>query len=155
MTFKLSLIAGVVAAFMAVPAYAGDIMIKDAYARSASPGAATGAAFLHVMNTGAVEDRLIGAASPVAELVQLHTHEEDANGVMRMLHVQEGFAVPAGGMLMLERGGKHVMLMGLTAPLVQGYMVPVTLTFEQAGEIEIEVPVDLERIGGHGAEEGS
>ncbi|MBZ8117109.1 copper chaperone PCu(A)C [Roseovarius sp. LXJ103] len=150
-----NLMAGLLAAFIAVPAFAADIKVMDAYARSASPGAVTGAAFMHVMNTGAEEDRLIAAASPAAEKVELHTHEEDANGVMRMIHVEEGFVLPAGETLMLERGGKHVMLMGLTGPLAQDDMVEITLTFEQAGEIKIEVPVDLERQGGHSMDHGS
>jgi len=62
-----------------------------------------------------------------------------------MLHVEEGFAVPAGETLMLARGGKHVMLMGLTAPLENGATVPLTLTFEKAGDITIDVVVDRDR----------
>ncbi|MFY9240464.1 MAG: copper chaperone PCu(A)C [Roseovarius sp.] len=155
MIFTRNLLAAALAACVAMPAFATDIKVMDAYARSASPGAVTGAAFMHVTNTGAAEDRLIAVASPAAEKVELHTHEEDANGVMRMLHVEEGFALPAGETLILERGGKHVMLIGLTAPLAQGEMVPITLTFEQAGDIEIAVPVDLERMGGHSMGHGS
>lgn len=154
MTLKRNFMAAALAGLMALPAAAGDIMVSDAYARSSSPTAKTGAAFLHIMNHGASDDRLVAAASPVAEMVQLHTHEEDANGVMRMMHVEEGFALPAGGMLMLDRGGKHVMFMGLTEPLAQGDMVPLTLVFEKAGEVVIEVPVDLERTGAHGDHSG-
>ena len=155
MVFTRNILAAALAACVAMPVFASDIKVMDAYARSASPGAVTGAAFMHLTNTGAAEDRLIAVASPAAEKVELHTHEEDANGVMRMLHVEDGFALPAGQTLILERGGKHVMLMGLTAPLTQGEMVPFTLIFEQAGEIEIDVPVDLERKGGHSMGHGS
>ncbi|HAR50783.1 MAG TPA: copper-binding protein, partial [Roseovarius nubinhibens] len=47
--------------------------------------------------------------------------------------------------------GKHVMFMGLTQPFREGESVPLTLTFEQAGDVVIEVPVDLQRseMGGH------
>jgi hypothetical protein len=38
------------------------------------------------------------------------------------------------------------MFMGLTDPLENGELVPVTLIFERAGEIEVEVPVDLARL---------
>ena len=58
--------------------------------------------------------------------------------------------LPAGGMIMMERGGTHVMFMGLADPFEQGEMIPLTLIFETAGEMEIEVPVDLERQPGHG-----
>ncbi|KAG1648029.1 putative low molecular weight protein-tyrosine-phosphatase [Nymphon striatum] len=96
-----------------------------------------------------VDDRLIGAASPAAKRVELHTHLEN-DGVMKMIHVEEGFAVAAGEMIDMERGGKHVMLMGLNGSLEQGAMVAVTLTFEKAGDIEVMVPVDLERKPEHG-----
>ena len=65
--------------------------------------------------------------------------------MMKMLHLMEGILVPAGGMHALERGGDHVMFMGLNAPMTQGDLIAVTLVFETAGEIEITVPVDLDR----------
>lgn len=125
------------------------IMVVDPYARSASPSAKSGAIFLELMNQGQ-DDRLIAASTPAAKRAELHTHQEDADGVMRMLHVEEGFALPAGEALMLKRGGKHVMLMGLTAPLENGATVPLTLTFEKAGEITVDVIVDRDRKPSHG-----
>jgi copper(I)-binding protein len=150
MSFKSTVLAALAASAFALPALAQDIMINDAYARSASAMATSGAAFMSIMNHGDSDDRLIGVASPAAQTVELHTHTQDAQGVMRMIHVTEGFPVASGETLMLERGGNHVMFMGLTAPFEQGAMIPLTLTFEKAGEIEIEVPVDLERQPAHG-----
>lgn len=131
-------------------AFAGDITITDSYARAASPAAKTGAAFLMIENAGP-DDRLVDARSPAAARVELHTHIEE-DGVMRMRHVEDGFALPTGGKIMMKRGGDHVMFMGLTGPFEQGASVPLTLVFESAGEMEIEVPVDLERMPekGHG-----
>jgi hypothetical protein len=65
--------------------------------------------------------------------------------VMRMVHVEEGFELPAGETVVLERGGRHVMFMGLAGPMEQGETVAVTLTFEQAGDMRVEIPVDLDR----------
>ena len=139
------------AALCALPALAGDIAIEDAYARAASPTAKSGAAFMLIRNAGEADDRLVAATSDVAARVELHTHVKDGD-VMRMIHVEEGFALPAGETLVLERGGMHVMFMGLTRPLEQGDMVDVTLTFEEAGDVVVQIPVDLERMpGGHGA----
>lgn len=152
MSLKL-ISAAVFAATLSTAAFAGDMAIKvtDSYARSATSTAKTGAAFISLMNMSGVDDRLIDAASPVAKRVELHTHKE-TDGVMQMIHVKEGFPVAAGDMLMMERGSNHVMFMGLNGALEQGAMVPVTLTFEKAGAIEIMVPVDLERkpAKGHG-----
>ena len=118
--------------------------------RSSTPSSKTGAAFLMLMNHGDADDRLIAAETEVANRVELHTHKEDDNGVMKMMEVEEGFVVPAGGMHHLKRGGDHIMLMGLTRPLEQGEEIAVTLTFEQAGEVEVIIPVDRERKPDHG-----
>ena len=147
-----SVLAGAVALILATPVFA-DIDVVDAYARAASPTAKAGAAFMVIRNTGSEDDRLIAAASDIAARVELHTHNDMGEGVMKMMHVEEGFAVPAGDMHALARGGDHVMFMGLSRPMAQGDMVTVTLTFEKAGEVVVDIPVDLERedMGGHGA----
>ncbi|WP_101067758.1 copper chaperone PCu(A)C [Roseovarius salinarum] len=156
MSIKSTLLAGIAALSLAAPALAGNIEVKDPYARSAAMSAMSGAAFMMIHNTGETDDRLVGAASPVAEKVELHTHKEDDMGVMRMIHVEEGFPLPAGGKIAMKRGGRHVMFMGLKAPFEQGDTVPLTLTFETAGEMSVEVPVDLERqpMEGHGHDMG-
>ena len=152
--FKTPLIAGALALGLAAPALA-EIEIADAYARSASPMAKTGAAFLVIRNTDDTADRLIGVASDAAAKTELHTHIAGENGVMRMVHVEEGFELPAGGMIEMKRGAEHVMLMGLTDPMEQGGTVTITLTFEKAGEMVVEVPVDLERQDHGGMSHGT
>ena len=64
---------------------------------------------------------------------------------MRMRHVEDGFDIPAGETYALERGGDHVMFMGLTRPMLDGEIVEVILVFEKAGEVTAEIPVDLDR----------
>ncbi|MDF1716713.1 MAG: copper chaperone PCu(A)C [Antarcticimicrobium sp.] len=145
MSFKTTLFAAAAALSLAMPAFAGDIMVKDAYARTSTAMSKSGAAFMMLVNQGTEDDRLVSASSDVAKRVELHTHKEDANGVMQMLEVEEGFPVPAGGMHALARGGDHVMFMGLNRSLAQGDIVTVTLTFEKAGAMTVEIPVDLER----------
>ncbi len=133
---------------LAAGAWAGDadlVVIEDAYARVSSPNAKVGASFLEIENHGAEDDRLIDAKSDVAARAELHTHKESDGGIMQMLHVPEGFSVPAGGTHALKRGGDHVMLMGLRHGLVEGDEVRLELVFEKAGSIEINVPVDLHR----------
>jgi hypothetical protein len=154
MSFRTALLAGACAL---IPALASaQVAIEDPYARAASPSAISGAAFMQIMNMGEAEDRLVAAASDVAERVELHTHVMDGD-VMRMVEVEEGFAVPAGESISLERGGMHVMFLGLNRPLTQGDEVEVTLTFEQAGDVTVTIPVDNERMPagmGHGMQHG-
>ncbi len=152
MTLKSSLLAVLTTFSLTGAALAADtISVEDPYARSSGKTAKAGAAFMIIQNQGDTDDRLIGVTSDAAARVELHTHKVDENGVAKMVHVKEGFAIPAGETHMLKRGGDHVMFMGLTAPFEQGGSVPVTLIFENAGEVAVEIPVDLERQdkGGH------
>jgi copper(I)-binding protein len=129
-------------AFASLPALAHDgLAVRDAYVRASGPMAMSAAAFMVIENHRAIDDRLISARSEAARRVELHTHRQDAQGVMRMVEVPEGFVIPAGGEHALERGGDHVMLMGLTSPLTEGATVRITLVFEVSGELEVEVPV--------------
>lgn len=145
MSLKANILAATMAATFALPAFAGsEISIDDAYARAAGATAVAGAAFFVIHNTGDEDDRLVAAESDIAKRTELHTHIADGD-VMRMVEVEEGFPVPAGGMHTLQRGGDHVMFMGLTRPMEQGDIVDVTLVFEKAGRIDVEIPVDLER----------
>lgn len=158
MSLKFQLLSALAAAAatLALPAAAQEIQILDTYVRSASPTAKTGAAFMLIENIGNADDRLIAAASPAAKTVELHTHRENAEGVMQMVHVTEGFALPAGKTLVLQRGGDHIMFMGLTEPFAQGETIPLTLSFEKSGDITLEIPVDLTRrsSAGHDAGQG-
>lgn len=124
------------------------ILIKDPYALVSTKMAKSGAAFMEIVNTGDQDDRLVGADTDIARKAQLHTHKIDANGVARMVHVSEGFPIPAGGSHALKRGGDHVMLMGLKKSLSDGDVVHLILHFEKAGDIPVDVPVDLSRKGG-------
>lgn len=155
MSFKsLAAAAAAAAAFLLTgPALAGDmapIMVQDAYARASTQMSTSGAAFMVLTNHGDQDDRLVAASSDVAERVELHTHIQDANGVMKMVEIEGGIALPAGGSHALQRGGDHIMFLGLTRPLDHGDIVNLTLSFEKAGEIAVEVPVDLERKPMHG-----
>lgn len=144
MTCRTLVLAGLSVLALTLAATA-EIAVKDAYARSSSPIAKAGAIFMEITNSGPEDDRLIGVQTDASARAELHTHIAGDNGVMRMREVEDGFAIPAGGSHRLNRGGDHVMLMGLTEGFKQGMSVPVVLVFEKAGEILVDVPVDLER----------
>lgn len=135
----------ITACLAAVPVFADTITIHDAYARSSGPSAKTGAAFFEIVNKGDRADRLVAAESDIAVRTELHTHIEADNGVMQMREVEGGFEIPAGGSHLLQRGADHVMFMGLNQGLAHGDTVTLTLIFEEAGPITLDVPVDLER----------
>ena len=119
--------------------------VEEPFLRSSLPTSTSGAAFLVLRNMTGQDDHLIGARSDLSGRVELHTHSEDANGVMRMGEIEGGVPLVDGETHVFARGGDHLMFMGLDAPLEQGQLVPVTLIFETAGEVEIIIPVDLDR----------
>jgi hypothetical protein len=119
-------------------ARAGDLAVQQPWTRAAGQGA-TAAGFMAISNRGAAADRLLSASSPAARAMELHTMVRDGE-VMRMRPV-EAIEVGAGQTVTLRPGGLHLMLIGLSQPLRQGETVPVTLRFERAGEVRVELPV--------------
>ena len=127
---------------------AGALTIDHPWARPAIPDR-PGAVFLTVKNAGNTADRLVGARTPVAGTVEVHTHIREGD-MMRMVRV-EAIDVPAGGMAMLQPGGDHLMLFDIQTPFALGDAFPLILIFEAAGEVEVEVQVEMGQAGqGHG-----
>lgn len=130
----------------AAPAFAHQgVHIENPYARTSGGIGGTGGIFLEITNHADVDDRLIGVASDIADRVEMHTSTASAGGVMSMSAVPEGFPVPALQSHALKRGGDHIMLMGLHQKLKNGDVIQLTLTFEKAGEVKVDVPVDNAR----------
>lgn len=115
--------------------------ISAPWARATPLSAPTGGGFLKITNTSSAPDRLISVTSPAADLVQVHEMKMDGD-IMRMRKVEKGLEIPAGGTVTLAPGGIHLMMMGLNGPLKQGTSVPVTLVFEKAGRIDVELAVE-------------
>lgn len=124
---------------------AGPIMVSDSYARSTGPLAKAGAAYMKIMNHSERGDRLIGVYSDIAKKTELHTHLKSDNGIMKMMRIDKGIEIGAMKEHALVRGGEHIMFMGLKEPFENGKIIPVTLLFEKAGEVNIEVVVDQKR----------
>ena len=143
-----------------LPAFAhgfkvGAIEVEHPWSRATPPGAKTGAGYFVMVNSGSEPDRLVSASSPAAEKTEIHEMSIQ-NGVMNMRKIENGLAIPAKGSAALSPGGYHLMLMGLKAPFKEGQMIPLTLTFEKAGAIDVELQVD--KMGAtspsHGASAG-
>jgi hypothetical protein len=122
----------------------GALQIGHPWARATAPTAPSGGGYLSITNTGTTPDRLISAKSPAANLVQVHEMKMDGN-VMRMRELEHGLEIKPGETVTLAPGGMHLMMTGLKAPLKQGEKVPVSLVFEKAGSIDVEL--DVEAMG--------
>lgn len=117
----------------------GQIQIDHPWSREMPPSAPNAAAFFTLHNQGATADRLLAASSPQAQKVELHEHVHK-DGLMKMQQVQ-GVDVPAGGEVKFVPMGYHVMLFGVKQQLKDGERFPMTLRFEHAGEVQVEVAV--------------
>ncbi len=129
----------------------GNVHIGHPYATPSIPGTTNGAAyFAQLENKGDMPDKLVKATTPAAERVEIHTMSVDAQGVMRMREV-DGIALAPKAVVRLRPGaGMHLMLIGLKAPLKEGASFPMTLEFEKAGRVEVEVKVEAPKAGAAG-----
>ncbi len=98
------------------------------------------AMFGTLRNTTDSELTITGGSSPAADEVQLHEVVKTSSGTMQMQQKPGGFVLPAGGTHLLQPGGDHVMLLGLTGALPTGSETTVTLT-TSAGDVTLTVPV--------------
>ncbi|TCS43746.1 copper chaperone PCu(A)C [Reinekea marinisedimentorum] len=116
-----------------------QIEIHQPWARVSPPGAPS-AGFMLVQNHGSSDDVLLSVSGDFAARLELHlSHMED--GVMKMTEQKEGIVIPAGGEVLFKPGSYHLMFMGLAKPFVAGEVYRVTLQFEQAGSVELALPV--------------
>lgn len=115
------------------------VQVSQPWTRATATGQAVGGGYLTLRNPGPVADRLLGARSPAAERVELHSMAMEGD-VMKMRPV-DAVDVPAGGSVELKPGGLHLMLLGLKKPLQPGQSVPLTLRFEKAGEVPVQLQV--------------
>jgi periplasmic copper chaperone A len=117
-----------------------NLLIENPYARATVANQPAGGAYVTIENKGSGADKLIGASSPVAKSVEIHTMSMDGN-VMKMREVGQIDIKPSTRIEMKPGEGYHLMLMGLRQQLKAGESFPLTLTFEKAGKTEVKVQV--------------
>ena len=136
------LLALLVTAALGATAHADDsagIHASAAWSRATGKMAHSAVVYMELENTGNVSDRLVSASTPVAGRAQLHTEIKDGN-VMRMREVKS-VEVGPHAKVRLQPSGLHVMLMDLKGPLKKGSHFPITLHFEKAGAVTLDVAV--------------
>lgn len=127
-------------AAMAAPALA-QVQVTDAWARATVTGQKGTGAFMKL--TAPEGATLVGGASPVAGVVEIHEMAMDGN-VMKMRALPKGLALPAGKAVELKPGGYHVMLMDLKQPLKAGERVKLDLKFELKDKKLVTQPLEIE-----------
>jgi hypothetical protein len=118
---------------------AADISVMHAYARATPPGVKTGAAYMQLRNHTGSEITFVSVQSKQVPTVEFH-HHRNVNGTMHMEKVDK-ILVPANGEFRFEPGQYHIMLMGLTAPLVVGDKIGLQLKRANGETVDVVVPI--------------
>jgi copper(I)-binding protein len=118
---------------------ADDLVISPAWAHATADGSTAGAVYFTIENSGRQLETLLRASSPAAGEVVFHrTSEQDSVAHMEQLWTID---VVAGRTVRFEPDARHVMLNDLKEPLVAGTTIPITLQFQHAGAVTLQVRV--------------
>ncbi len=112
---------------------AGGLHLTGGWAKAADNDQRLSFGFVTIRNRGTETERLLSATSPGAAVVELREPDPSASGGARA--VTEGFVIPAGDVVALEPGGRHLLMRDLQVPLALGDEIRVTLRFERAGAV--------------------
>jgi periplasmic copper chaperone A len=121
---------------------ATGVKVTGAYIKPVLGKGTATAAYVTIENTGISDDRLTSVSCDCAEMATLHTMAMKGD-MMTMGEATEGFVVAPKQTLSLAPGGNHIMLMGLKAAPAVGSQQKLTLHFEKAGNIALDVPVQV------------
>lgn len=126
----------------------GDIIVDHPWSRPTPPGTPMGVGYMAITNNGDQDVTLKSATTPRAKAVSIHQSMMHGD-MMRMQPLKDGLTIPAGETVEFKPHSYHLMLEKLTAPLKEGERVPLTLSFEGAESMEVELAVEPMDGGGH------
>lgn len=131
------------------------ITVANAYVRATDEMSEMGGVlmtgvFFEITNNHDEDVVLVGGSSDISEKVEVH---EVVNGMMRMK--AGGLNIAGGQTEILKPGGNHVMLIGLTEPLVAGDEVTFTLEFSDGHSVDVTAPVKIVNLEQEHYESGS
>lgn len=147
----IALAAMLIGAGLMQPAMAqqtSSMQIESPWARPTIGKSKLTAAYMRIVNNGSEPDHLVAASSPAAGKVELHDNIRDGD-VMKMREVKT-IEIKPGDKVELKPAGLHMMVLDLKQPLKPGQSLPMTLQFEKAGKIQVDVPVRQADGANHG-----
>jgi copper(I)-binding protein len=119
------------------PQMHGSLEISQPWTRATPPNAPAGGGYVTITNTGSEPDRLVAASAAIAGRTEIHEMSMEG-GVMKMRPLADGIAIGPGETVALKPGGFHIMMMKLSGPIKTGESLPITLSFEKAGDVTLE-----------------
>jgi copper(I)-binding protein len=116
-----------------------ELLVEEGFVRGLPPGQVNTAAFMALVNAGTNDLILQTVSSSVAEKAEVHITQH-SNGMMTMKRVNN-LVIAAGERVQLEPGGRHLMLLGLHQPLVEGDDVKLQFTFTDGSQAAVTLKV--------------
>lgn len=121
----------------------GVIAVVDSWAPATPPNAPSAAIYLEIDNGTGDDERLVDAEVDRCEAIELHNTTIDEDRIMRMrLAEPAALEIPAGGELLMQPAGLHVMCIGLDEPFREGEALQLSLILESGIRLETTTPVE-------------
>lgn len=134
---------------------ARDLVVSHAWAHENARMAHANAVYLTVTNEGAEADRLIAVEGKFFTRAEIQAPLLGEDGVLRTQRVPAVELAP-GQSLTFQPGGIQIVLIDLQHTYFAGDHFDLSLVFEKAGTVPVEVEVeDLEHKEGDGDEPGA
>lgn len=119
----------------------GNLRITAPWMRATPKGASVASGYMTITNKGSEPDRLVSIQSDVATTVEVHEMSQSGE-VMKMRPLEKPLEIAPGGVVELKPSGYHLMFSHLKQGVNEGDKVRVTMVFEKAGKIEIELATE-------------
>lgn len=124
----------------------GDLTIDHPVIPATVKAAPVAAGYMTIKNNGSEADRLVSISANFSGKQEIHTMTM-IDGIMRMRPLKDGIEIPAGEEAVLKTGGNHLMFMKLNEQMEAGQLRKVTLVFEKAGSVEVDMMVvDMTKV---------
>lgn len=127
--------------------HTGDIVIDHSVIPSTVKSAPVAAGYMTITNKGEKDDKLLYFQAPFSNKTSIHEMKM-VEGVMRMRPLDKGLVIPAGESVALKKGGFHLMFQDLKEQMENGQIRQITLGFEEAGRMKVDMlvvdPADLD-----------
>jgi periplasmic copper chaperone A len=140
---------GAIAQPVASPSKRGvAVEIVNAWVQEPLGGAVVASAYMRIHNHGASADRLLSISTPRAGRTEMHQMSMEGS-MMSMRPLPYGVTVPANGSFEFSPTGAHIMFNNMNGSYAVGQAIPLRLTFQHAGTINIAAPVRSMSAGMH------
>ena len=118
---------------------AGPVSVSQAWVRAGPPSISVYAGYLMLNNRSNQTQTIVAVSSPRFAKVEIHRTQIE-NGIARMVKQSELVLAP-NGILKLEPGGLHLMLIDPNGVLELNERIPVQLEFANGASMNSELTV--------------